>query len=196
MIISIDCNCNSEHEFAADFSDFVLNYDFSHTHCPACNVMGQLSLNTSYSRFYISSPDQNYSILTIFVLKCEACGKYHSVLPFTLLPFCSYSYAFVLRTLSLFYFSSIKGNKSKVCSRMHISRCTLNNWLKCYSREQIFHEKIKALLIAIHEMKFSFYLFRVFLLTYCFNDTFAFLPIFIFSDHFSFGPSISNNLAN
>ena len=163
--------------------------------CPSCKAVGLFSLSSSYSRFYITSPDRDASVLSIPVLQCKVCGKFHAVLPFTVLPFCSYSYPFVLRTLSLFLFGSLRGNKTKVCNRMRISRHTLNHWIYLYSREQVRRGTIRILLHAVHMKNFDLKLFRDFILTFCSVGASS-PPFLIFTTLFSFDYSLSNHLAS
>ena len=76
-------------------------------------------------------------ILNIRVVKCEECGTYHAILPFFLLPFSSYSYSFIIKTLYLYFFGSIQGNKTKVCAAMNISRSVLNHMILMFSKEEV-----------------------------------------------------------
>lgn len=174
------------------FDQIVAKSDFSSFTCPSCHCIGHLYKNTSYQRYYIHSHNASVATLNITVLKCENCNHFHAILPYSAFPFYSYSYSFVLKTLSLFYFSEFRNNKSKVCNHMHISRDTLNRWLSFYSKEQTRHEAIVNLLNLIHLHQSIYHHFLQLIL-----DIFYPVDFFlIFNTSFYFAYAQSNHLAN
>lgn len=138
-------------------SSFQTSYDsYIHKHhqlflCPnsICDHSSILTYSTSYSR-YIFLDFNLHIILKVAVFKCPSCNSYHAILPSFLLPYSSYSLPFIIKTLYLYFFHNLRGNKSKVCQFMHISRKVLNHFLSLFSQEEIrcLHHKMM-----IHTLK-------------------------------------------
>lgn len=133
---SFDFNDFSNESFQKIYNDSV-NLHLSAYTCPnpdCLNDHTQLTISTSYMRYIYLDCDFLISVF-IIVLRCPVCGAYHSVLPVQLLPFSSFSYPFIMKTLFIYFFGQNKGNKSQACNDMHISRKTLEHFLSAFSFE-------------------------------------------------------------
>lgn len=155
-----DFNCFSKisHQELQELYDESVMLHLSEYTCPNPDCMNEhisLSVSTKYTRYIYFDRDQSVSI-SIIVLKCPVCGAYHAVLPSFVLPFCSYSYPFIIKTLSLFYFGKNKRNKSKTCRDMHISRKTLEHFLSIFSFEfirSLHQKKVRSLCNALIKLR-------------------------------------------
>lgn len=65
--------------------------------CPNCGSIGSLQKNKTYRRFFAENTEdikRSCSIM-VQVYYCPACQTYHSLFHPSVVPFCSYSYAFL-----------------------------------------------------------------------------------------------------
>lgn len=120
------------------YYDEYVSKHLPHFSCPnsVCTHEHRLMIHSVYNR-YVFLDSETCIILKIIVLMCPDCGTHHAVLPSFVLPFSSYSYPFIMHTLMLFFFGSCKGNKTKVCSIMNISRKVLNHFLFHFTQEDV-----------------------------------------------------------
>lgn len=156
--------------FLNNFSDLQDNYlkyvhdlDLSSLPCPnpSCDT-SDLSFNTSYCRYVIFSPDHDPLTMEIMVVRCNHCGSYHALLPASLFPYHSYTYHFVMSAMYLYYCSSFRSNKSKVCEAMKIHRSTLNRWIKLINHQDVISfldECISSFFSKLRDRKIDFFAF-------------------------------------
>lgn len=138
MILYFNPNFNNlDDSFQEKYDSFILN-NLKSFKCPneLCSHSSQLLISTSYERYVFYDVDK-FFILTVYVVLCPECGTYHVILPSFLMPFSSYTYPFIIRTLYAFFFGPDKGNKSRVCSSMCISRKVLERFISIYSMEEV-----------------------------------------------------------
>lgn len=187
---TLDFNNLNENNCQKIYNDSdMLHLDDFHCPNPDClNEHVSMCTSTSYMRYVYL--DCNVVItLFIIVLKCPVCGTYHAVLPSFILPFSSYSYPFIMKTLFLFYFGKNKGNKTKICHHMQISRKTLEHFLSAFSFEYVrsmYHEKVFGLCNALIKIHHEPALLFPFLFSYH-SDGLVFLTAHIKrSFHFAF----------
>lgn len=128
---------NLDASFQKNYDSFILN-NLKSLKCPneLCSHSSQLLISTSYERYVFYDVDK-FFILTVYVVICPECGTYHVILPSFLMPFSSYTYPFIIRTLYAFFFGPDKGNKSRTCSSMRISRKVLERFISMYSMEEV-----------------------------------------------------------
>ena len=143
------------------YDNYVHNLQLSSLNCPnpVCHS-NDFSFNTSYYRNVIFSPDHDSLCIKVIVVKCNRCGTYHALLPASLFPFHSYTYQFVMLTMHLYYCSSFRFNKSKVCAIMKIHRSTLNHWIQLFSHndvESFLNDSISAFLSKLRDRSIDFF---------------------------------------
>lgn len=143
------------------YGNYVQDLQISSLNCPnpMCHS-NDFSLNTSYYRNVIFSPNHDSLCIKVLVVKCNHCGTYHALLPASLFPFHSYTYQFVMLTMYLYYCSSFRSNKSKVCAIMNIHRSTLNHWIQLFSHndvESFLNDSISAFLSKLRDHSIDFF---------------------------------------
>lgn len=104
-----------------------------HTHNGVSCKSSKLVFSRSYSRHYVSfHHDICDDMLTVPVFYCENDRHYHALLPnMIIVPYSSFSIFFILRVLSMKYFSSV--TVEKITELFHISVSTLYRWIKKYN---------------------------------------------------------------
>ena len=100
----------------SEYNNFIDSNDFSKLICPLCNVIGQFERNTSYIRNYTYIEEECFenfenniknivdTHIKITVIRCNACKKYHALLPTFILPYHIYSAYFIMLALFLKFF--------------------------------------------------------------------------------------------
>lgn len=183
MILNFPINFNTflESSYQSIYDSFINKHQHSFA-CPNsnCEHSTTLSFSTTYNRFIYLDVDM-YIILNVAVSKCARCNTYHAILPAFILPYSSYSYPFIIKTLNFYFFGSLRGNKTKVCQFMHISRKVFNHFLSIFSLEEIrclnskmLIQNLKEAIHQLHKQPSSLYLF---LLSFSnLNIIFLFIP--------------------
>lgn len=155
---SIDFNTFCDSSFQSTYDSYIKKHHSSFI-CPKNNCDHPVSLTYAKSYYrYIFLDTDYYITLKVAVYKCSSCGSYHAILPAFLLPYSSYSYPFIIKSLYLFFFHSSRGNKTKVCEIMHISRKTFNHFLSLFSQEELrclrnklISHKLKKIIYQVHK---------------------------------------------
>lgn len=137
LYFNSDFNNLDYHSLQNTYDSFVSKH-LMQFQCPNhdCPHNSHLRYCTSYRRYVFYDID-SFITLNVSVFVCPDCGSYHAILPSFLLPFHSYTYTFIMSVLYLYFFGSSKGNKSRTCNAMHISRKTLDYFLNTYSKEEV-----------------------------------------------------------
>jgi len=116
MIIDFTVNFNNYKE------KILNNYDFFYYTCPKCGAKHLFTRHGSYER-NICFMDNHNNIceekICILRLKCTSCDGTHAVLPNDVIPYCIYSFSFVIKVLSKYYLENSK--ISDICSIFCIS---------------------------------------------------------------------------
>lgn len=95
MIIDFSVSFNS-------YKEKILNkYDFFQYKCPNCGSTHSFSRHATYQRnisFLLENKILNEK-LEILRLKCTSCKTTHAILPNDIVPYCIYSYSFIMNIL-------------------------------------------------------------------------------------------------
>ena len=199
MLIDYRVNCNNYNE------KILNNYSILPYSCPKCSGKHSFTRHGSYER-NVSLIDESKNIvdkrMTILRVKCSSCNSTHAILPNDIIPYCIYSFSFVLNVLTEFYSSDCR--VLDICLNFSIS------FQLIYMFVQRFLAFLSSVLLALRNLGFnltaepskvldtinSFKTFREFLYQYFFNCKWVFLmfkfknitprPVFIgefFSDY-------------
>lgn len=99
MIIDFNVNFNN-------YDEKILNYTGFFTYvCPSCGAIHSLTRHAVYER-NISFLQKNILFnkkLKILRLKCSSCEKTHAILPNDVIPYCIYSYSFMIKILTVHF---------------------------------------------------------------------------------------------
>lgn len=119
------------------YDAFIKSVEGSNLVCPECEMTGNMTKSKkSYTRNVINSTadlDQPPSIKLV-VYYCENCKSYHALLPCGVVPFSSFTYAFIFEALHAFYLINDE-SKRKTAMQMGISRSTLRCWIRRFEEE-------------------------------------------------------------
>lgn len=116
MIIDFTVNFNNyDDRILKDYS--IITYT-----CPKCGAKHSLTRHGCYERnvFFIDEFDsiQDRRMLILRV-KCSSCKSTHAILPNDIIPYCIYSFSFILKVLATYY--SKKHKVQEMCSNFSIS---------------------------------------------------------------------------
>ena len=175
MIIDFNINFNN-------YNEKILNYAGFFTYvCPSCGARHSLTRHAVYER-NISFLQENILLnkkLKILRLKCSSCEKTHAILPNDVVPYCIYSYSFMIKTLMAHFIE--KESILSISSQYNISFQLIYSFisrLKLFLNECIYVLRLFSLLKdiigpptegvlnVIHNFSFSNCFFKAF-----FNET-------------------------
>ncbi len=102
-------------DFTTDFNNYrekiLNNYTILSYTCPKCGAKHSFTRHGSYER-NICFIDNYHNIceerICILRLKCSSCASTHAVLPKDVIPYCIYSFSFVIKVLSTYYLENRK----------------------------------------------------------------------------------------
>ena len=112
-------------DFTVDFSNYknkiLNNYSFFDYVCPKCGAKHSLTRHGSYERniCFIDNHNICEEKICVLRLKCASCNSTHAVLPNDVIPYCIYSFSFVIKVLGEYYLEDSK--ISDICTMFSIS---------------------------------------------------------------------------
>lgn len=113
-------------DFTANFNNYIEkilnNHLFFDYICPKCGAKHSFTRHGSYER-NVCFMDKHNNIyeerMCILRLKCRSCNSTHAILPNDIVPYCVYSFSFIINVLTKYY---LKDNKIvDICSLFPIS---------------------------------------------------------------------------
>lgn len=111
---NVDCNCYNK--------KILENYSVFDYICPKCGAKHSFIRHGTYERnvfFVDSSKNLTEEKIDILRLKCTSCNSTHAILPNDIIPYCIYSFSFILNVLIEYYSTNHK--ILNLCSNFHIS---------------------------------------------------------------------------
>jgi hypothetical protein len=123
MIIDFTVNINNYIE------KILNNYLFFDYICPKCGAKHSFTRHASYKRNICFMKNNNIceEEMCILRLKCNSCNSTHAILPNDVIPYCVYSFSFIINVLTKYY---SKDNKIKdICSLFSISFQLIYNFI-------------------------------------------------------------------
>ena len=77
------------------------NYDFFNYECPKCGARHSLIRHGIYERniSFIKEDNISNEKIEILRLKCTSCNSTHAILPNDVVPYCIYSYSFMMKVI-------------------------------------------------------------------------------------------------
>ncbi len=115
MIIDFTVNFN-------DYNDKILkNYNIINYTCPKCGAKHSLTRHGCYERNVLlidelgNIEDKRMVVLRV---KCSSCKTTHAILPNDIIPYCIYSFSFILKVLAAYY--SEQHKVEEICSNFCI----------------------------------------------------------------------------
>jgi transcription elongation factor Elf1 len=115
MIIDFNVNYNN-------YNERVLNNYLLFTYkCPKCGAKHSCIRHASYERnICFINADHNIisKKMNILRVKCNSCKSTHAILPNDIIPYCIYSFSFILSVLKDYYIDNDK--ISDICSNYSI----------------------------------------------------------------------------
>jgi transposase len=111
--------------------------DLKRTKCPNCGAIGQFKAHGDYERHVIVLIDEkvHHEIIRIKRVKCLSCCRTHALLPSFIIPYCSYTYSFILKCLEERVINRTK--LVEVCEQYDISFQLLYSWLKRFKEHHV-----------------------------------------------------------
>lgn len=100
MVIDFKVNFNNYEE------KILKNYSFFDYPCPKCGAKHSLTRHGSYDRnvcFIDAAQNIVEQKFTLLRVKCSSCNSTHAILPNDIIPYCIYSFSFILSTLTEYY---------------------------------------------------------------------------------------------
>ncbi len=116
MIIDYKVNYNNYNE------KILNNYSVLPYSCPKCGAKHSFTRHGNYERNLCLMDDfENMADkrMTILRVKCSSCNSTHAILPNDIIPYCIYSFSFILNVLTDFYSKDCK--VSDICLHYSIS---------------------------------------------------------------------------
>lgn len=117
-IMIIDFNQN----FKSYNSEILENYRIFSYICPSCGARHSLIRHGKYVRNISFINEDNFieeKSMTVLRLLCKSCNKTHAVLPNDVIPYCIYSFSFMINVLTKKFIGSEK--ISSICTSFNIS---------------------------------------------------------------------------
>lgn len=164
-----------------DYENYVSANDFSTQYCPKCKIKGKFKRNTKYQRnlTYKNNEEIVNDVMTIYVVECRSCGRYHALLPGFLFPYHIFSAPIIVEVLHQRLCNSLK--LLKIVDKYKITHQLMYYWLKLLRKFQgyistVFDEIVLQLVDQLNKMfddlelftknfhiqhKFMFFLFKM-----------------------------------
>jgi len=100
--------------------------------CPKCGRKQDASFIQSYPRYLITIEKGQIvtHIISVKQVRCDSCDSIHAILPDCLVPYSSYSLAFILKVLRSYFFRSC--SVEVLCANYLIAVSTLYSWIKLF----------------------------------------------------------------
>jgi len=116
------------------YNNYIDANNFSKHICQNCKTRGRFSRNTSYNRGYVYRENDEVieTTINITVVQCEACEKYHALLPAFIFPYHIYSASFILMALEMKLIK--QENLIKLLTYLNISPQLLYYWLRVFNK--------------------------------------------------------------
>lgn len=124
MIIDFNVNYNCYEE------KILKSYTIFDYICPKCGARHSLIRHGCYERnvcFINSCKNVIEEKITILRLKCNSCNSTHAILPNDIIPYCIYSFSFILNILLKYY--STEHNVLELSSNFNISFQTIYSFI-------------------------------------------------------------------
>ncbi len=180
MIIDFTVNFNN-------YDDRILkNYSIIIYTCPKCGAKHSLTRHGCYERnvFLIDEFDniQDRKMLILRV-KCSSCRSTHAILPNDIIPYCIYSFSFILKVLTAYYskqhkVKEISSNFSISFQVIYVFISKLSSFLNsCKSVLRSLSSSMASTLNAIVASIANYQLNGNFLYQYFFNSQWIFLML-------------------
>lgn len=144
MIIDFNVNFNNyEEEILNTYK--ILNYI-----CPTCGSKHSLFRHAKYERYILTIYQGEISSkkLEILRLRCSSCDKTHAVLPSDTIPYCIYSYSYILTILFEHFID--KKSVLKLANKFNISFQIIYSFI---SRFKVFLKECIYVLRLLHFFK-------------------------------------------
>jgi hypothetical protein len=97
-------------DFAVNFNNYtekiLENYSAFHYVCPKCGAKHAFTRHGSYDRNLCYIDDLKNIVdkrIKILRVKCSSCDSTHAILPNDIIPYCIYSFSFILNVLTGYY---------------------------------------------------------------------------------------------
>ncbi|WP_395939534.1 DUF6431 domain-containing protein [Clostridium sp. DJ247] len=116
MIIDFNVNYNNYNE------KILNNYSIFYYICPKCGAKHSLTRHGNHERnvcFIDDSQNVRDRKIIILRVKCSSCNSTHAILPNDIIPYCIYSFSFILNVLTEYY--SNEHRVLDICSKFSIS---------------------------------------------------------------------------
>lgn len=113
--------------------------------CPHCRHRGNFVFNGTYLRYCISIGHGTITetAMALQRVKCKQCGHTHALLPNLMVPYHTYSYAFIIAVLASYYLE----HKSidEICHQYDISHPLLYTWKKRFQKHKVLSALVQQL---------------------------------------------------
>jgi hypothetical protein len=113
-------------DFTVNFNNYtekiLENYSILYYICPKCGAKHAFTRHGSYERNICYIDDLKNIVdrrIKILRVKCSSCNSTHAILPNDIIPYCIYSFSFIISVLTDYYSANHK--ISDICSNFSIS---------------------------------------------------------------------------
>ncbi|WP_010248725.1 DUF6431 domain-containing protein [Acetivibrio cellulolyticus] len=105
--------------------------------CPCCKTKHpDWKKHSQYNRYLVSFENGCvvYYQITVTRYQCSSCGHTHAILPESIIPYCSYSFLFILAVMRDYFNRSI--TVTDICAKYNISVSTLYSWKSLFLNQK------------------------------------------------------------